>query len=152
MLQEIKNLIPNFDPSNVMIDCERASMNAIKNLFPTANLYKCFFHLCHNMYRVVIGFGLKTSYSEDENFAQQIRTLLIFAFLPTTDVIPIFGEMKAEFPAEGEPVLSFFEENYIGIKTRLSRLRKAPKFDISSWHVNINTLRRQHRTNNVVER
>ncbi|CAF1103796.1 unnamed protein product [Rotaria sp. Silwood1] len=151
MLQEIKNLVPNFDPPNVMIDFERASMNAIKSLFPTSNLNGCFFHLCQNIYRAVIRFGLKTLYSENEDFAQQIRCLPALAFLPITDVIPTFEQIKSQFPAEGEPVLTYFEENYIGVKTRLSRPRKAPKFDIELWNVNTNTLHGQHRTNNVVE-
>ncbi|CAF5082210.1 unnamed protein product, partial [Rotaria magnacalcarata] len=30
MLQQIKNLIPNFDPPNIMIEHERATMNEIK--------------------------------------------------------------------------------------------------------------------------
>ncbi|CAF2870226.1 unnamed protein product [Rotaria sp. Silwood2] len=145
------NLIPNFDPPNVMIDFERASMNSIKNLFPTSNIYGCFFHLCQNMYRAVTRFGLKTLYGENENFAQQLRSLPALAFLPTTDVIATFDEIKAQFPVEGEPVLNYFEENYIGVKSRLSRPRKAPKFDISLWNVNTNTLQGQHRTNNVVE-
>ena len=46
MLQEIKNLAPNFDPPNVMVDFECANMNAIKNLFPTTTLHGYFFHLC----------------------------------------------------------------------------------------------------------
>ena len=49
MLQEIKNLAPSFDPRNVMVDFERASMNAIKNLFPITTLHGCFFHLCQNI-------------------------------------------------------------------------------------------------------
>jgi hypothetical protein len=143
MLQEIKNLAPNFDPPNVMIDFERASMNAIKSLFPTSNLNGCFFHLCQNVYRAVTRFGLKTLYGENENFAQQIRSLPALAFLPINDVISTFDQIKAQFPAEGEPVLKYFEENYIGIKPRLSRPRKAPKFDISLWNVNANTLQGQ---------
>ena len=94
---------------------------------------------------------MKTLYSENENFAQQIRSLPELAFVPTTDVIPIFDEIKPQFPAEGEPVLSFFEENYIPIKTCLSRPRKASKFHISLWNINMNTLRGQHRTKIVVE-
>ena len=70
-----------------------------------------FFHLCQNIYRVVTRFGLKTLYSENENLAQQIRSLLASAFLPTTDIIPTFDEIKAQFSAEGDPVLSFFEKN-----------------------------------------
>ncbi|CAF4652782.1 unnamed protein product [Rotaria socialis] len=97
MLRQIKNLLPNFDPPNVMIDFERAR------------------------------------------------------FLPAADVIPTFDEIKDQFPVEGEPVLKYFEENYIGVKSRLSRPRKSPKFDISLWNVNENTIQRKHRTNNAVE-
>ncbi|CAF1389952.1 unnamed protein product [Rotaria sordida] len=151
MLQEIKNLAPNCDPPNVMIDLECTSMKAIRNLFPTSNLYGCFFHLCQNIYRSVTRFGLKTLYDENESFAQQIRRLPALAFLPITNVIPTFDEIKAQFSVEGEPVLTYFEENYIGVKSRLSRPRKIPKFDIPLWNVNTNTLQGQHRTNNVVE-
>ncbi|CAF4471086.1 unnamed protein product, partial [Didymodactylos carnosus] len=75
MLQQITNLTPNCDPPNVMVDYERASINAIRNRFPTTNLSGCFFHLCQSIYRAVLRFGLKTLYSEDSNFAQQIRSI-----------------------------------------------------------------------------
>ncbi|CAM4949605.1 unnamed protein product, partial [Rotaria socialis] len=151
MLRQIKNLLPNFDPPNVMIDFERASMTAISKSFPVSNLSGCFFHLCQNVYRSVTRLGLKTLYSENENFAQQIRSLPALGFLPAADVIPTFDEIKDQFPVEGEPVLKYFEENYIGVKSRLSRPRKSPKFDISLWNVNENTIQRKHRTNNAVE-
>jgi hypothetical protein len=134
-----------------MIDFERASMNAVKNLFPTSILSGYFFHLCQNIYRAVIRFGLKTLYGENEKFAQQIRCLPALAFLPIADIIPTFEQIKCQFPAEGEPFLTYFEQNYIGVKSQSSRRRKMPKFDISLWDVNTNTLQGQHRTNNVVE-
>ncbi|CAF4545542.1 unnamed protein product, partial [Rotaria socialis] len=134
IFQQIKNLIPNFDPPNIMIDYERATINEIKKQFPSSNVSVCFFHLCQNVYRAVIHFGLKTLYSEDEDFAKQIRSLPTLALLPAPDVIPTFDEIKAQFPAEGEPVLKYFGEYYIGVKGRLSRPRKAAKFDILLWN------------------
>ncbi len=110
-----------------------------------------FFHLCQNVYRAVVRFGLKTLYSENANFAQQIRSLPALALLPIPDVIPTFEELKAQLPMECAPVLNYFEGNYIGVKSRLSRPRKAPQFDIPLWNVNNNTIQGQHRTNNVVE-
>ena len=151
MLQEIKNLASNFDQPNVMVDFERASMNAIKNLFPTTTLHGCFFHLCQNVYRSVTQNGLKTLYGENEKFSQQIQTLPALTFLPVADVILTFEQIKIQFPAEDEPVLNYFEENYIGVRSRLSRSRKIPKFDIPLWNVNTNTLQGQHRTNKIVE-
>ncbi|CAF3046448.1 unnamed protein product, partial [Rotaria sp. Silwood2] len=137
MFQQIKNLISNFDPSNIMIDYERATINEIKKQFPSSKLSGCFFHLCQNVYRAAIRFGLKTLYSENEDFAKQIRSLPALALLPVPDVIPIFDEIKAQFSAEGEPVLKYFEEYYIGVKGRLSRPRKATKFDILLWNIRV---------------
>ncbi|CAM4960865.1 unnamed protein product [Rotaria socialis] len=63
----------------------------------------CFFHLCQNVYRAVIRFGLKALYSENDDFAKQIRSLPTLALLPVPDVIPTFDEIKAQFPTEDEP-------------------------------------------------
>ncbi|CAF0820168.1 unnamed protein product [Adineta ricciae] len=120
MSKELKNLEPNFDPSNAMIDFERV-------------------------------FGLKTSYGEDENFAQRIRCLPALTFLPIADVVRTFEQIKGQFPVAGEPGITYFEENYICVRSRLSRPRKPPKFDLQLWNVNTNTLQGQHRTNNAVE-
>ncbi|CAM4741232.1 unnamed protein product [Rotaria magnacalcarata] len=94
------NLIPNFDPPNIMVDYERATINEIKKQFPSSNLSGCFFHLCQNVYHAVIRFGLKILYSENEDFSKQIRSLPALALLPVPDVIPTFDEIKAQFPAE----------------------------------------------------
>ncbi|CAF3718055.1 unnamed protein product [Rotaria magnacalcarata] len=94
------NLIPNFDPPNIMVDYERATINEIKKQFPNSNLSGCFFHLCQNVYHAVIRFGLKILYSENEDFSKQIRSLPALALLPVPDVIPTFDEIKAQFPAE----------------------------------------------------
>ncbi|CAF1255314.1 unnamed protein product [Rotaria magnacalcarata] len=110
----------------------------------------CFFHLCQNVYRTIIRFGLKTLYSENEDFAKQICSLPSLALLHVPDVIPTFDEIKMQFPAEGEPVLKYFEDFYIGVKGRLSRPRKAAKCDILLWNANDNTIQGQHRTNNAV--
>ncbi|CAF1162699.1 unnamed protein product, partial [Rotaria magnacalcarata] len=85
------------------------------------------FPLCQNVYRAVIRFGLKTLYSENEDFAKQICSLPSLALLPVPDVIPTFDEIKMQFPAEGEPMLKYFEDYYNGVKGRLSRPRKAAK-------------------------
>ncbi|CAF2112457.1 unnamed protein product [Rotaria magnacalcarata] len=134
-----------------MIEHERATMNEIKKQFPSSNISGCFFNLCQNVYRAVIRFGLKTLYSENEDFAKQICSLPSLALLPVPDVIPTFDEIKMQFPAEGEPMLKYFEDYYKGVKGRLSRPRKAAKCDILLWNVNDNTIQGQHRTNNAVD-
>ncbi|CAF4563461.1 unnamed protein product [Rotaria socialis] len=42
-------------------------------------------------------------YSENDDFAKQIRSLPTLALLPVPDVIPTFDEIKAQFPTEDEP-------------------------------------------------
>jgi transposase-like protein len=49
--EEVQNLAG--DPDDVMIDYERAAMNAIQTTFPNADVKGCFFHLAQNVYRKV---------------------------------------------------------------------------------------------------
>ncbi|CAF0866844.1 unnamed protein product, partial [Didymodactylos carnosus] len=115
------------------------------------NISGCFFHLCQNVFRCVQRSGLTQLYGDDPDFSQQIRALPALSFLPAADVIPTFEELKHQFPGQGQPVIDYFEHTYIGMKDRLSRPRKTPKFALELRNTNKNTLNGHHRTNNVVE-
>ena len=47
-------LAPNFDPANAMLDFEHASMNTIKNLFPTTILHERFFFIYVKIFIVLL--------------------------------------------------------------------------------------------------
>ena len=116
MFKAIHDLKRDIDPANVSMDFEIAAISSIQTAFPQANINGCFFHLCQAVYRAVVRLGLKVDYSNDQDFAQQIRALPALAFLDVNDVVDTFEELKDQFPDKGMPVLSYFEETYVGEK------------------------------------
>ncbi|CAF1507605.1 unnamed protein product, partial [Didymodactylos carnosus] len=90
-------------------------------------------------------------YADDPDFSQNIRSLAVLSFLPTSDIISTFEQLKQQFPAQGQPTINYFEETYVGIKNRLSRPHKQPKFELDLWNTRENTIQGRHRTNNIVE-
>ncbi|CAF1524353.1 unnamed protein product [Adineta steineri] len=52
-----------------------------------------------------------------------MRCLPPLAFLPMHDVITTFEQIKDQFPDEGKPVLTYFEENYIGVDAQIIQAR-----------------------------
>ena len=65
----LKEHYPSLQPETIMIDFERASINAIEQNFPTAELQGCFFHFGQAIWRHIQGLGLQTRYQNEEEFA-----------------------------------------------------------------------------------
>ncbi|CAF1607515.1 unnamed protein product, partial [Didymodactylos carnosus] len=140
MIDEIVQLSPKFSPQNIMMDYERAAINVFSKKFPTAHISGCFLQ---NIYRRVQHAGLTKLYADDPDFSQNIRSIAPLSFLPTTDIISTFQQLKQQFPAQGQPVINYFEETYVGIESRLFRLRKQPKFELDLWNTHENTIQYQ---------
>ena len=62
----IKNLQPQFRPSEWMTDFETAAINAIRVNFPQVAVSGCFFHLQQCMWRKIQNLGLANAYREDD--------------------------------------------------------------------------------------
>ena len=87
-----KNLIeiePDLNPSHIMVDFEKASLNALEENF-IAVVSGCFFHLSQSIYRQIQAKGLTTQYLEDQDFAIRMKMLASLAFVPEHDVIDSF--------------------------------------------------------------
>ena len=83
---ELTKLEPTLRPKTIMIDFEKAAINALKAVFPATLQRGCFFHFCQNLYRSITGHGLKEKYENDPEFALKIRMLSALAFVPTHKV------------------------------------------------------------------
>jgi len=71
----------------IITDFEKAAINAINDVFPSAFHSACFFHFSQNIYRHIQKEGLATKYIEDFNFNLLCRHLPALAFLPITKVL-----------------------------------------------------------------
>uniref|UniRef100_H3A3Y6 MULE transposase domain-containing protein n=1 Tax=Latimeria chalumnae TaxID=7897 RepID=H3A3Y6_LATCH len=74
------------NPTNVMIVLERAAMNAIQLIFPTAALSACFFHLSQCVWQKVQELGLCQEYTDNKEMWITKKKLPALAFVLPGDV------------------------------------------------------------------
>ena len=150
MLNALAGICPGISPTSITTDFEHAALNAFRSRFPGARLQGCYFHLSQNIFKHVQHAGLQERYSTDLDFALEVRKLAALAFVPPGDVVDYFELLQDSFPVEAEPVIDYFEVNYIGLYQRNGR-RKAAQFPIPLWNVHDATLDQEPRTNNNME-
>ncbi|KAF0711276.1 E3 SUMO-protein ligase KIAA1586-like [Aphis craccivora] len=83
-------------------------------------------------------FGLQKKYSEDPEFALQIRMLPAIAFVPKDDIISSYNVLiESNYYTENEEILEqfldYFKNTGIG-KLDRKRRRKQPTFEIEMWN------------------
>ena len=113
-LQQVRQLTNDAQPTSIMVDFERACINAITVVFPQANVIGCLFHLCKSIYRHVQSTGLQEQYLVDEVFRTNIRMIAALAFVPLGDIITAFEELSQHCEGNEDHILDYFEVNYIG--------------------------------------
>lgn len=78
-------------PKYVMLDFEKAAINAVKYSFPESQVHGCFFHFGQNVWRHIQSLGLQTQYKKCPVFAMNLKYLLALAFVPVEKVFEAFG-------------------------------------------------------------
>ncbi|XP_070550800.1 uncharacterized protein [Ptychodera flava] len=121
VLRQLLYVNANLDPQTVLIDYEQAAKSAIEEVFPNATLKGCFYYLSQNIYRKVQSAGLQAMYQRDSDFEISIRMLAATAYIPEDEVIDAFEYLAQNMPYEAEPIVDYFENNYIGRQRRHSR-------------------------------
>lgn len=156
ILEQLKEKEPLLNPQQVMIDFEAAAIRAISNEFPETEVRGCFFHFTQCIWRQIQHLGLATRYSNDADFARQLRQLSALAFVPVKDVKDSFKTLKkilkvkkraAQGTDDSKVILLFdyFEKTWIG------KLSAQGTFPIDMWNMCEIVLRKMPRTNNAVE-
>ena len=76
----------------------------------------CFFHFSQAIFRKIQSLGLQVRYKDDEDLAHKVRMLAALAliFVPEPDVIITFEAVSEDFPLDGQAVIDYFENTYIG--------------------------------------
>lgn len=144
ILQKLIEIEPSIQPKIVIMDFERAVINAVRLLFKSSQVAGCYFHFSGSLWKHVQGNGLQTSYAEDAMFALNIRMFLALAFVPVDHIERAFEELlKTEFCRDDESLdlndelqafITYFENTYIGAWSRDGK-RKKPLFGHDIWSV-----------------
>lgn len=149
VFDKIKEITHSVKPLSIMSDFEKACQNAIRSSYPESQLVGCLFHLGQCMWRKVQDLNLTDSYRDDENFRMHVKMLLALSFVPVADVINAFEQLTDECPDEFQPLVDYWEDNYIGRKRRTHRAN--PRFSLTIWNVYDRVVNDLPRTNNSVE-
>ncbi|XP_043267660.1 uncharacterized protein [Venturia canescens] len=129
MLDQLINIQADLSPSTVLIDMERAAVQAFLGTFPDVSIRFCNFHFNQSVYRKVMTYNLKSVYDTDEIFAKKIKLLAALAFVPIDNVENLFDRIVDEVfqnPEKDEENFLFsFEEQFIGRVDRRGNRRPA---------------------------
>ena len=152
LFSALKDLGPSLQLETLMVDFEKASINAFSAVFPTTKVTGCLFHMAKNIYRHIVDLGSKSRYQTDEEFNNKIKCFTALAFLPVHDVIDGFIELSDDDDLPQE-LVSYFKTLYIGGgRGRGERRRRVePTFPIALWNVFERVEHNRSRTNNSIE-
>jgi hypothetical protein len=145
------DLNENLNPDSVMLDFELAAINAISSVFPNAVIKGCYFHFRKAIYRHIQGTPADVLYKNDDDARTLLKSLMALAFVPESDVVEAFEELQECFEKYPDllPIITYFEDNFIGRFYRRRRL--APRYAITLWNMHDRVQFKLPRTNNAVE-
>ncbi|CAF1618235.1 unnamed protein product, partial [Rotaria magnacalcarata] len=153
LINKLSELCPSWNPKSIMMDFEKAVMNAFAEKFITttnqSTISGCFFHLQQSIQRKVQELGLKTNYEQDPVFAHHVNKIAALAFLPLNDVGQGFDDLFNSLPPILHPLLNYFEDTYVG--RHRPQGRSNPLFKIELWNMHQRTTDLLMRTNNSAE-
>ncbi|CAF1040298.1 unnamed protein product [Didymodactylos carnosus] len=153
IINELVHICPLWNPKSIMVDFEKAAINAFQGSFVTstnqATISGCFFHLQNSIQRKVQELGLKKAYENDSNFAYDVNKIAALAFLQPSEVSQGFDELYLSLPPILQPLMDYFEDTYIG--RRRPNGRATPRFPIELWNMHQRTINHSMRTNNSAE-
>lgn len=156
ILRELKNLVPLAAPRRVLVDFERAAMNAFHEVFPIATVTGCYFHLSQSIIRKAHEVGLKLQYENSDQVRDYVRSLCALAFVPPGDVLEAFELLVEVMPAEVDhldELTTFFEHTYIRGRRQRGRgeIYGPALFPIDKWNQHASATDGIARTTNSVE-
>ena len=158
MLGILNTIIPNSNPSTILIDFEVAAQNAFMIAFPNSQIKGCLFHLSQSVMRHVCELGLKREFETNKDFNMSVKSLAALTFVPEEDILEVFQELanyiSDTFPElqRCDDLLSYFETTYIQGRDRgQGRGRNPARFPPQLWTHVQNIEQNVPRTTNAVE-
>ena len=83
MTAAVRQIVPEADPKQILLDFEIAAMNQFHNSYPNTEIKGCFFHLSQCVYRKARELGMKAAMES----SQELATLILC--LPALSLVPV---------------------------------------------------------------
>ena len=116
----------NSQPSRIVLDFERAAVNALTSAFPESSIKDCYFHLCQAFLRKVNELGLKKAYEINFELSLALHVIPALNFVPTDLVEQSFEslideiehvvdrlDLEQSLSDEIDELASYFQRSYI---------------------------------------
>ena len=119
----------------VMIDFEKAVMNAFAQILPGFSVMNCFFHLCQSVQKQIQK-SFKAIYRSDKKFARASRLVVFLAFIPLPYIEDAFYELTYHIQSTYPQlmlIVNYFEKTYLGLCNEHD-VRVAPQFPVMFWN------------------
>ena len=125
MFASLKNLNARPDPHDVTIDFEIAAIEALKSIFPKANIKGCSFYFPQANWRKIRSLGLSKEYQNNTDVRIVLKSFVACALIPEKDIFLGFqnlrvstAKMQNEKIAE---IVCCFEATWLGGKSLRER-------------------------------
>ncbi|KAB0802861.1 hypothetical protein PPYR_05047 [Photinus pyralis] len=151
LFRALIELEPNFQPRSYSCDFEAAAITAFQGCFPDANIFGCYYHLTHNVKKKICELGLIQNYNNDANFSLRAKMVPALAFVPINDLENALDAISEALPDDLQPLVDWFEDNYIGRRNRRGLGRRPALFGPETWNLHQRVLDGEDRTNNYAE-
>ncbi|XP_078483611.1 LOW QUALITY PROTEIN: uncharacterized protein LOC113474974, partial [Ciona intestinalis] len=83
----VNRIRKNLNPKSVLIDFEKASKNAFKEIFAASQIQSCLFHLCQSGFRKVQQLGLQQLYQSNSEISLKVKMLTALSYVPERDMV-----------------------------------------------------------------
>ena len=150
VLNQLRNLNALLTPREVIVDFEKASINAFKAVFPSVSVKGCFFHFSQANWRKIQDLGLSSIYRDEETVRTTIKSFVSLALIPMMDMDIGFEKLLENLDERLEPFVHYFEDTWMGRVGRLGKKSK-PLFEPALWNQFENARDGKQKTNNSVE-
>ena len=139
---------------SILVDFEMASINALRDHFPNADIQGCLFHFGQCLWRKIQELGLRAWYNQPRGEKSLlIKMFTALVFVPINLVPDAFNALLDSLDAGVDQLptdfLIYFEATWIGVVQRGKR--RNPPFPIDLWNVKVRVVDDLPRTNNSVE-
>lgn len=150
---QLKEIESGLNPGSIMMDYEKAVINAARRSFVSVDIKGCLFHLNQSIWRKIQSEAQGViQYNEDENVRMALKCLMALSFVPECDVVASYRLLQGEVGVENDlinVVFDYFEDVYIG--RMRGEATRAPQFPIAMWNVYERMSSGLPSTNNSVE-
>lgn len=124
-------------------------------VFPQSKHKTCFFHLSQAIEKKMKELGLVGIISSSLEYQIQLKMIRSLAYVPLDFIEDTFRLMKENFPIQFQPLLSYFDKNYVSGEIKTTSTGREyivkPRYSPKLWNIHEQFINNHQSTTNRAE-